>query len=515
MPGYVHPEKPDVFISYAQNDDRPLPPAAVGWVTRFVQIFKEKLGQTLGRRQGEFKVWWDHNLPIGARLTPDIQRQLSDSAVIVIFLSRSYLNSEWCNAEMELFLDKEIRDRKGPGSPVFVVELDRVIPRPPALSDILSISFWETDAQNENARRLGTPLPQETDRVYYNRHDDLARDIARELDRQIAEKRNPPPPPDGDHHAPVVPPAETGPVVYLAEVRAALEEHRNEIKRTLDQYGYRVVPRVRLPGEQAEFEAAVRAELKEAVLFVQVLDAAPGSTMDDTEVRRARHQYDLACDPAHRVPVMQWRSRAIDPAKVENPPHREMLEKAEFIDEDPVGFRSEVLKRIEKLLAPPEVAPPDGDAPEICIDAEPCDMAVVDGIAEMLEKRGLNVLRPSRSEEPEKVRKKRELNLTRCHGLVLVNGPNPEWVHNYRDLVSKFRAKRSAPLKATALWDGPPPGQCDPSCIWFKTGCASADRDPFVDIIRGMHVIDCRSHGGTGCTETDGFKKFLASVRNG
>ncbi len=48
---YVHPDKPDIFISYAHVDDGPDPAFAdrLGWVTTLVRCLEKRIAKKLGR----------------------------------------------------------------------------------------------------------------------------------------------------------------------------------------------------------------------------------------------------------------------------------------------------------------------------------------------------------------------------------------------------------------------------------------------------------------------------------
>ena len=136
--GYVHPDYPDIFISYAHVDDALDPGEDEGWVTTLVRFLKNRLARKLGR-EDSYELWMDHQLPGNAVVTPEIDAKVRNSAVIVIVLSPGYLKSTWCGREMTLFLDEEVRRRRGTTSGVLIVELDKV-ERPPALAELRPIA---------------------------------------------------------------------------------------------------------------------------------------------------------------------------------------------------------------------------------------------------------------------------------------------------------------------------------------------------------------------------------------
>ena len=127
--GYVVPEKPDIFVSYARVDDDESPDGSKGWVNEFALWLLFRLGQKIGRRD-VCHLWMDLQLPSNARLSPEIEAKVRDSAVMIVVISEGYLASDWCKKELGQFLEEEIERRSGSGSRIFVVEMSDVrVPR--------------------------------------------------------------------------------------------------------------------------------------------------------------------------------------------------------------------------------------------------------------------------------------------------------------------------------------------------------------------------------------------------
>src|SRR5215475_7701764 len=114
---YVPGWQNDVFVSYAQVDDRPLPGASDGWVSLLVDALKTLLAMQLGRAE-VLAVWRDLQLARHAQLTPEIFGALRSSATLLIILSEGYLATDWCWSEYREFVKLA-----GPGTRrLFVVE---------------------------------------------------------------------------------------------------------------------------------------------------------------------------------------------------------------------------------------------------------------------------------------------------------------------------------------------------------------------------------------------------------
>src|SRR5262245_39915022 len=104
VPGY----RRDLFISYAGIDN--LPRAPTDEESRWVSWFRQVLLTHLAIELGELTVadFWDLKQVRGNEpLTAQIVDEVKTSALLLVLLSRGYLNSAWCRQERENFLGAE------------------------------------------------------------------------------------------------------------------------------------------------------------------------------------------------------------------------------------------------------------------------------------------------------------------------------------------------------------------------------------------------------------------------
>src|SRR3954463_16343921 len=101
----------DIFVSYAQVDNRPVSGVSEGWVTTLINNLKVRLSHLFGR-EDRFSIWWDLDLSRNVDLTPAIFEKVRRTRVLLIILSPGYLASDWCRRECNAFLDL-IRERGG------------------------------------------------------------------------------------------------------------------------------------------------------------------------------------------------------------------------------------------------------------------------------------------------------------------------------------------------------------------------------------------------------------------
>ncbi len=167
--------KYDVFISYAHVNDKPLPPAIKVLVTTFVVGLKSKLAEEIGRKE-DCRLWMDYDLRGNDSVTPKIHEILDKAGTLVLCLSKGYLASRWCREELTSFLDRVGTD----SGRVFVVYHSPVEKMPESLTDLKKYEFWLEDEKGQ-PRTLAVPIPDPTERTYYNMQENLARDLARKI----------------------------------------------------------------------------------------------------------------------------------------------------------------------------------------------------------------------------------------------------------------------------------------------------------------------------------------------
>jgi len=501
--GFVRPDHPDIFVSYAWVDDKEPPGVECGWVTTLVWYLGDLLAQKLGRP--EFWLWWDHELPRDRPLTPEIEAKVREASILVVVLSHGYLSSDWCKKERAIFL--EVHRRVGGGARVFVVHYNRVAQDkcPEELRDLIGHSFCTSDeVTEEDSLPLGYPYPTPEDKQYYARANTLAADLAKELCRMRGE-----PVPTQTLLAPAatvtasaaaIPfaavasvvksreaPAEIPPAVYLAEVPDSLDGLREEVKSYLESSGLRALPEV----EYCRNEAAVNAALDQAVLFVQLLNDAPGKRLLNS--RWSCVGLQNACARTHKIPVLQWRDRKIDPTAVVDADHRKLLDDPSVVIEDLLDFKSHIVRRVREilLLAPPQRPPGVEQMVFIDVKGTEHDLELLSQqVSDILFSAGLWSISSLVGADPPLADQFLEAALADCAGLLLIHGTDPVWLAKEVLRVRKLHT-RYARLKL-GLCDAPPPDK--PRC----------------NVRIGQHSIDCRA-GVRG----DGFTAFIAACKGG
>ncbi len=181
VPGYTH----DIFVSYAYIDDKPAPGMDEGWVTTFIKGLKDTLARRFGA-EGIYKLWIDPELAKIVHITPkDISKDLNNTAVFVIILSRAYLESDWCRQWHKNRFLSMVQERLRSGLKICVVEIDRVEEdeRLRELNDASIYRFWVAEHEKTHPRLLGMPHPSQAEPQYYDLLNQLSYDLSHELQR--------------------------------------------------------------------------------------------------------------------------------------------------------------------------------------------------------------------------------------------------------------------------------------------------------------------------------------------
>src|ERR1041385_1104851 len=344
---YVSGCEHDVFVSYAHLDNIPIASGQPGWVDTLVDQLRNEVTKRVGSQNVRF--WIDRCLDGNHPITPEIINAIHKSATLLVVMSPSYLNSEWCRREREAFL-RVVRDRVTAGS-VFVVFVRNVERSdvPPEFGDLQGVQFWtwteDPDAKTDRPLGYSNPLEQ----TYLNKVLQLSYDLKRQLDQlRTTVTRSaagaPPRPAESPDRS----------CVFVARTTEDLEERETEIKAYLSQADVEILPQTWYPQtDLSTFEAAMQRDLKRCKVFAQLLSASRGRELPFTPPKRPpRLQYDIAA--AAGTPCLLWRDRALDLDTVHDVEHRALLDAARATGLE--EFKRAVLDEARRVPTPPRPA---------------------------------------------------------------------------------------------------------------------------------------------------------------
>lgn len=428
----------DVFVSYAHVDNEPLYPSKHGWVSVLVDNLGRCLAKRLGRREA-FSNWYDrHQLKGNQGIADHIPEQARRSAVFVAVLSPGYAASEFCLRELAAFLDSHAGEA---AERLFVVEhmpLADAQPMPEAFRDIRKYRFYKLD-HDQIPRTFAQPEPLPDEREYFQKIDDIARDIAHKLADNAARK-----------------PAK--PTVLVAEVTDDLEARRDDVLRYLDQAGIDVLPQSCYRRVRDEFEHAFSSDLKKCSTFVQLLGPLAGKRPRDVPDGFGWLQLQLA--QRARLPVLQWRSPDLDVTQVEFTEHRRLLE-LETVRAVPFeDFKRTIVEQVQASIKQSTAPPPQPNNTMLFINADAADRANADAIKSLLGGRfgwAVPLALYDEDARPDELQADMEHNLINFEGMVIVYGAaRPAWVSSQLQLYRKLAPRRQKTPRLLAIVEAPP-----------------------------------------------------------
>ena len=263
VPGFTN----DVFISYSHGDNVSPFPDQRGWITFFGDWLTGSLPQLLG---APVKVWRDKKLCGDQPLDQTLRNQVESSAVFLAVVFPLYLNSAYCAAERECFLDKA-GDTLYVGSRMRGI---RVVKTPhedrlhrEIFNEQAGFEFFKETEHGSEDFAVESQLFQDSFRKVCQRIKGLLQQMRRNrVAVYVAEC------PSGLEGA------ENG----IREERKRLQDDRKKVVTELTDHGYRVLPEIRI--DQSMLNTVGRTWLEEAQVSVHLL----GTEGDPLAIAQAR-----------------------------------------------------------------------------------------------------------------------------------------------------------------------------------------------------------------------------------
>ena len=448
----------DAFISYAHLDNVELVEGKKGWVANFHRALEVRVAQLLGKSP---HIWRDPKLAGNDLFAETLLERLKQVAVLVSVVTPRYLKSEWTLREFTEFLKAadqqgglKVRDK----ARVFKV-LKQPVPlerTPPELRAILGYEFFSTDPETGKVHELDEVFGPEAQRDFWLRLDDLAHDLvalleAIEQDAQLApfvpdqmqqrvSAKGPAeagPTPDQSSPVQAAPrPAAAKATVYLAESTSDVREHREALRRDLQQQGVRVLPERPIPHEESEAIAAIREDLDQSRLAVHLLGRHYGVVPEGATHSICEMQYELSSERAGqmRFSRLLWIPQGL---QVDDARQKTLLDAvrvdprigtdADMLETPFEDLRTAVLDWLERDAAPPpQAAAATGSAPQVYFIADQRDAERLGPWSDALFGEHLEIIHPIFEGDEAEIREFHEETLSSCDGCVIFHGSGNE-----------------------------------------------------------------------------------------
>ncbi len=500
------PYRNRVFISYAQDNNKPVEEGGRGWVEQF----QDALDVFLGRRYGKAKIWRDDRLRGNDDFSSEIFAQFPDTALMVAVISPSYLQSKWCRDEASKFCEIAERslgliiDNKMRAFKVILVPVPNQDPLPERMRNALGFEFFVRDGSR--VRELDPAFGGMIKEKFHRAVGDLASEIA-DLLRKLEGLQA---------AAPSVAPgtgaraAESGtrPAVYLAECAYDRREDRKALNAELRARDYRVLPDCELPRDESEYRDKVRSLLKDCALSTHLVGSAYGSVPDGPSQRAGVViQNELAVACAHEAGLKRVISL---PAGTRSDDARQQAFIEAILCDAEAQFNAEVITAsIEAVKAAVLTAlarpapPPAGDKPGgaasiyMLFDAKDLKDDARLRLSDCLRAHGLTLIRPAFEGDAEQVRRTHERHLDDCDAVLIYYGRGTDaWKQSIDHDVAKARGRHGRKVHTVFNWIAAP--NSDDKDVIVAEGAAANlidGRDRFSEKLvdeKTVKVLVCR-----------------------
>jgi hypothetical protein len=335
-----------VFLSYRRVDDEPPPENPDGG---YVRYFWGQLKWQLSQLGVPDAILWRDRGKIapGDDWSEVIRTELNNADLFIAVLSRNYIDSVWCNEELDtmasrvLRLEDAVRQRRIFRADKHYVPDSRI---PIPLKKIQAVRFYDEDKETHLENEFFWRGKVQSDKAYFGAILELAGAIYQRLEEL------------GVPMAPVnIPPktittAVDSRVVYVAKPARDLIQEYNLITGDLTQSGYKVVPDkdTAFPEAGEEILEVVRSAIKQAEFSVHLLGERSGGRPDGLESDIVPLQLASAASQVSSKPGfyrLVWAPKVM--------PQRSSTDEIPK-QRDPI----EVLSRFDKMLSSDQI---DGD----------------------------------------------------------------------------------------------------------------------------------------------------------
>jgi hypothetical protein len=484
----------DIFISYGHLDDLNPFGEDRGWVDLLNERLSVLVGQALGY---EPNIWRDgHNLQGNDELSGAISEGIISSLLLVPIITPRYVQSDWCNREMEAFHAGE--PPPASAAPGFRSRVFKVVKtplpehlkslEPSHIKNLIGYQFYAEDA----ASRLLTEFsPDPSDKNYWRTLNRLVADITRTLielkhsERKQNDQLKAPETsvPAATVAAPILS-SESKPngsgtsslpakLVYLAETTSDLADERELVSDELRQRGYGVLPEQKLPLEEVSAtENAIRRDIARCALSVHLIGTRYGSTPEDDARSVVRLQEQLAAE--HRgtnaafgrllwippglgseaLPIKDERQKSFVSEL-----HNRMTEGSELLQTSVEDLKTRIVEKLNPAAKTVSRGAERSKLKQVYLICENRDRNLVRPIKEYLFKQNLEVITWLDQGGTDTLMDYHRRNLRECDAALVYFGSGDEpWVRkNLEDLEKAYGYGRDEDWLANAVYVGAPP----------------------------------------------------------
>ncbi|NCT94924.1 MAG: TIR domain-containing protein [Chitinophagaceae bacterium] len=455
----------DIFISYAHIDDESLVESQKGWISEFHRALEIRLAQLLGRRP---IIWRDPALQGNHIFDQQIVDQFAQVAVVISILTPRYVKSEWCIREVNEFyescqrnigfsIQNQARIFKVIKTPV-KVEL-----HPEKIRNILGYEFYTTDPQTGRPKELAQVFGQQSEKLYWEKLDDLANDLAAFLENleypQTGGAIN-----TTDNNG------KDSIRIYLAESSYETQTFRDSIRRELQDNGYSITPDRQLPLIAPVLVEEVNSFLHQSQLSIHLVGENYGIVPEGTQksIIELQNEVAAAASSNGQLERLIWIPEGKE-AKEERQQSfvnklnegKDGVTGADLLYGSLEEFKSVMMDKIESIKrkqqkeeAPKEVAATVSGSGLVYLICDMQDLPDIQVLEDFLFNNGYEVVLPLFEGEESMIREDHIENLKMCHAAIIYYGNGNEiWLRSKtRDFLKINGYGREKPIGLKAIY---------------------------------------------------------------
>lgn len=470
----------DIFISYAHIDDEPLVESQNGWITEFHRVLAIRLSQLLGRRP---VIWRDPELQGNHIFDQQIVDQFSQVAIMISILTPRYAKSDWCVKEANEFYDvcnDNIGFSINNKARIFKVIKTplKIEQHPESIRNILGYEFYSSDPTTGRLKEFSQQLGQQTEKLYWDKMDDLANDIAVFLeDLESLDQGTSNTEVGGNGNS-----QKESLKIYLAESSFETKELRDNIRRELQDSGYKIYPDKQLPFVESSLIENVESFLNQSQLSVHLVGESYGLVPEGTlkSIVEIQNSVAAAASGSRNLQRLIWVPEGFNPKEERQISFlnklnegSEGIEGADLIQSSLESFKeilSDKINSIErenkKSIVAKEVEKSDTQTVTsnngsriIYLISDILDIDAIKPLEDFLFENGCEVVLPIFEGDESLIRSDHIENLKMCDAAIIFYGnANEIWLRSKtRDFLKISGYGREKPLNAKAIYlSGPP-----------------------------------------------------------
>jgi hypothetical protein len=460
----------DIFISYAHIDDESLIETQKGWIAEFHRALEIRLAQLLGRRP---VIWRDPALQGNHIFDQQIVDQFSQVAVMISILTPRYIKSEWCVREVNEFYEscqKNIGFSINNQARIFKVIKTpvKVEMHPEKIRNILGYEFYTTDVQTGRLKELSQTFGQQTDKLYWEKLDDLANDLAGFLEG--LEYQQP-----GQASAGNSSTRKEACNIYLAESSYETLSFRDSIRRELQDNGYRIYPDKQLPLVAPVLIEDVKQYLQDTTLSIHLVGENYGIVPEGTQksIIELQNEIAAATSGGNQLERLIWIPEGKE-AKEERQQSfinrlnegKEGVTGADLVYGSLEDFKSVVFDKLAAIEKQRKKEPEPAAVTEVATSStgivylicDVLDLEDIKPLEDYLFSKGYEVVLPIFEGEESMIREDHVENLKMCNAAIIYYGnANEIWLRSKtRDFLKINGYGREKPLAVKAIYIGGP-----------------------------------------------------------